>query len=263
MGYARTSIQLPNGIHLSYVDHGAPEAVPVLFLHGITDSSFSFSPVLPLLGSEVRAIAPDQRGHGDSDKPATGYSIEDLAGDALALLDALGIGKAVVVGHSMGSFVAQNIAVCAPERVSGLMLVGSGSPRAEAVCTLRDCVATMSDPLSEEFVREFQLSTIWRPVSDEFFEKVVSESMKVPVRVWQGCLAGILHHAPALEQISAPTLILWGDRDAVFLGEDQDRLQRRVPGAELRVVPDVGHAYHWEVPELLVKELHSVLPIPA
>ena len=258
-----STVRLKNGIRLNYVEQGPGEGTPVLFLHGITDSSFSFSPVLPLLGPSVRAIAPDQRGHGDSDKPPTGYTTDHLAADALALLDALEIPAAIVVGHSMGSFVAQQMAVRAPERVAGLVLVGSGSPHTDAVYGLLAATAELSDPVPEEFCRQFQMSTICRPVPPEFLEAVVSESRKVPLRVWTGCLDGMLRHAPPLERICCPSVLLWGDCDAVFCREEQEELRCRIPGARLRIASGVGHAYHWEAPDQFVHELQSVLPVSA
>lgn len=257
MTQERRSIRLKSGLRLSYVEHGPGDGVPVLLLHGITDSSFSFSPILPLLSPDIRAIAPDQRGHGDSDKPQTGYTIEQLAADAVELLDALQIRTATVVGHSMGSFVAQQIAVTAPARVSSLVLVGSGSPHNDTMYALRDQVAELSDPVPESFAREFQISTIWRSLPLDFLDSVVNESMKVPARVWTGCVDGMLRFSPLLERIACPTLLLWGDRDAIFSRPEQEDLRCRISGAQLRIASDVGHAYHWEAPERFAAELHS------
>ena len=257
------SALLHTGIRLSYVEQGPRDGTPVLFLHGLTDSSFSFSPVLPLLGSDVRAIAPDQRGHGNSEKPQNGYTTDHLAADALGLLDVLQVPSAVVVGHCMGSFVAQQIAVRSPERVARLVLVASGSPQTEAMYTLLSATAGLSDPVPEEFCREFQMSTISRPLSPDFIDAVVKGSSKVPLRVWTGCLEGLLRHAPPLQQIACPTTILWGDRDSVFSREEQEELRSRIPEAELRIATGVGHAYHWEAPGQFLNELESLLPVPA
>ena len=97
----------------------------MLLLHGYTDSWRSFELILPHLPSSVRAIAPSQRGHGDADRPASGYGAADLAADAVALMDALGLDRAVVAGHSMGSLVAQRVALDHPGRVRGLVLLGA------------------------------------------------------------------------------------------------------------------------------------------
>ena len=94
---------LETGPSLHYAECGNREGKPVVLLHGWPDSWFTFSRVLPLLPKSLRAVAVDQRGFGDSDRPAHGYEIRDLAADVDAFLAALGIEKATVVGHSMGS----------------------------------------------------------------------------------------------------------------------------------------------------------------
>ena len=124
---SRAQDRVSTGVSLEVAERGAPGGQPVLFLHGYTDSWFSFSSVLERLPPTVRAIVPTQRGHGDSDRPECCYRPSDFAADAVALLDALGVPRATIVGHSMGSFVAQRLAVDAPGRVSRLVLVGSGA----------------------------------------------------------------------------------------------------------------------------------------
>src|SRR3712207_1329643 len=101
------TVALPAGVTLPYVEQGDPAGVPVLLLHGYTDSWRSWEPVLPSLPGSVRAVAPTQRGHGDAGRPASGYGPHDFAADLAAFVDALGLGPAVVAGTSMGSIVAQ------------------------------------------------------------------------------------------------------------------------------------------------------------
>src|SRR5918995_66980 len=113
-----TMLRLPSGLGLHVAEQGVRDSPVVLMLHGYTDSWFSFSRILPLLPWDLHVLVPDQRGHGASDRPSDGYTPDDFAGDAIQLLDRLGIEKASVVGHSMGSFVAQRLAARVPERVS-------------------------------------------------------------------------------------------------------------------------------------------------
>ena len=99
--------------------------MPVVFLHGVTDSWRSLKVVLDRLPATLRALAITQRGHGDSSKPDEGYGYADMAEDLREFMDALGLPAAVVVGHSMGSMVAQRFAADHPERVAGLVLMGA------------------------------------------------------------------------------------------------------------------------------------------
>lgn len=250
-------LRLRSGLHLNVVDHGPVDGRPVLMLHGWGDSAWSFSPVLPLLSADIRAIVPDQRGHGDSDRPLQGYEMSSLAGDALDLLDALQIPRATIVGHSMGGFVAHQIATIAPARVERLILVSSSSePRGEPVKALREMVDAISDPVDPLFVRSFQASTIAKDVPEEFFRKVLAESHKLPARVWKAAYSGFMDHEPAdPRQVTCPVDLLWGDRDELFLRAEQDRNLRIHPGARLTVLEGVGHAAHWEEPQALARLL--------
>src|SRR5687767_4157033 len=119
------AVALPNGIRLPYVEQGDPAGVPMLLLHGFTDSWRLFEPVLPYLPASIRAFAVTQRGHGDADRPASGYHPQDFAADIAAFMDALQLERAIIVGHCMGSTIAQRFAIAYPERTLGLALLSS------------------------------------------------------------------------------------------------------------------------------------------
>ncbi len=103
-----------------------------------------------------------QRGHGDSDKPATGYRVQDFAADVVPLLDALGIGRAVVAGHSGSCLVARRVALDHPERVAGLVLEASPSTlrdHAGLAAFVESVVVTLEDPIDSAFARSFVADT--------------------------------------------------------------------------------------------------------
>ena len=118
-------VRVGTGVRLHFVEQGDPTGQPIILLHGYSDSWVSWTQVLPLIDRKYHVYVPDLRGHGESDRPAIGYTFPDFAGDVIAFMDAKGIKKATIVGHSMGSFVAQHVATMAPERVEQLVLVGS------------------------------------------------------------------------------------------------------------------------------------------
>jgi len=91
-------VRLKTGVRVRYVEQDDPNGIPVIMLHGYTDSSVSYSRVLPLMNAKYRVFALDQRGHGDSDRPASGYKFSDFAADVVAFMDAKNLKKAVVVG---------------------------------------------------------------------------------------------------------------------------------------------------------------------
>src|SRR5215813_5937014 len=117
--------RLSTGVRLRYAESGDPAGHPIILLHGYTDSWFSFSRALPYFDPSHHVYILDQRGHGDSDRPASGYTFSDFAADVIAFMEAKGIKRATLVGHSMGSIVAQGVALLAPERVERLVLIGS------------------------------------------------------------------------------------------------------------------------------------------
>jgi non-heme chloroperoxidase len=254
------SVVLPNQVTLPYVEQGDPAGVPVLLLHGVTDSWRSFEPVLPHLPPSLHAFALTQRGHGDADRPLTGYGFHDFAADVAAFVDTLRLGRAIIVGHSMGSGVAQRVVLDYPDRVLGLVLLGSFAdlPTNPGVAALWDsAISRLVDPIDPRFVREFQQSTLAQPVPAAFFETAVHESLKVPARVWKATFTTFLREgwSGELGQITAPTLIVWGDQDRFCPRGDQDTLVAAIPDSRLLVYPRAGHALHWEEPAHFAADL--------
>ncbi len=256
------SIELPNQITLSYVEQGDRAGIPVVLLHGVTDSWYSYSPVLPHLPTAMHIFAITQRGHGDSSHPELGYRFDDFAADLAAFMDVMAIPSAVIVGHSMGSAVAQRFAIDYPDRTAGLVLAGTfasmrDNPDVQAIWDA--AISTITDPVDPEFVRDFQQSTLAQPVSDAFFDGVIRESLKVPAHVWRATFTGFLQEGfdHRLVQIKVPTRLIWGDRDAFCPWLDQERLLTAIPGANLLIYPDAGHALHWEYPDRFAADLQS------
>ena len=250
-------VRLSNGITLHYATQGPRTGPAVILIHGYSDSWFSFSRILPLLGSQLRVIAPDMRGHGDSERPlGGGYRIADMADDVIRLMDALNVPMAVVIGHSMGSFVARRVFELAPARVSRLVLIG-GALRCDndGVRDLQRVVNALTDPVDETFVREFQLSTIAAPVPPPFLEAVIANSRRMPARIWKAVIQGLIEFEPTVLRPEVRTLVLGGRQDAVFSNTEQMVLARQFPRGELHLMDGVGHTLHWEQPQTFVNAL--------
>src|ERR687894_1165851 len=261
---AFATIQLATGVRLHYAERGDREGEAIIFLHGYSDSWYSFSRMLPWLSPEYHAFALTERGHGDSDKPECCYTLDNYAADVDAFMDAVGIEGATLVSHSGGTLIAPRVALSYPQRVSRLVLIGSAIMGAhnETMLGLGEEVRALEDPVPPEFAQEFQESTIHHPISEEFLSTAVSESLKLPARVWRNYWEGVIltpDHAARLGEIDAPTLILWGEQDAFFPHEEQERLASTIPNATLEVYPETGHAVHWERPERFVTDLEAFM----
>ena len=257
-----STAQLKTGIRVRYAFKGDPSGTPMILLHGYGDSWFSFSPILPLLDNKYRVYILDQRGHGDSDRPSGNYALKQFAEDVLAFMDAVNVKQATVVGHSMGSFVAQHVAATAPERVNKLVLVGSATKiRNNVVSDLHREISTLTDPVPEKFIHDFQTSVAFQPLPQDFLMGVIKESGKLPARVWQEVMAQMLSPEAdvQLTKIKAPTLIIWGDKESIFPRSEQDALVAVLKNSLLKVYPDTGHAPNWERPERFAKDLQIFL----
>jgi pimeloyl-ACP methyl ester carboxylesterase len=251
---------LDTGVRLHYAEQGDAGGRPIVCLHGFTDSWFSFSRVLPLFPADWHSYAISQRGHGDSERPEAGYTMPELAADVVAFMDVMGLPQATIVGHSMGSLVAIELARALPSRVARLVLVGSATTmRSEDVLALKQEVDALTDPVPEAFARAFQESTIHHPVPLEFLAGVVAESLKVPARVWRAALDGQLaaDYTEDVRQIRTPTLVLRGSADTLFPQASRDALVSGLPNRVFKSYSDTGHAPHWERPEAFVRDVQE------
>jgi len=254
-----SDIRLSTGIRLHYAEQGPATSEPIILLHGYSDSWFSFSRVLTPLARDRRVYALDLRGHGKTDKPAAGYHMRDLAADVIAFMDAKSIVRATVIGHSMGGFVAQQVALAAPKRVGHLVLVATGTTPRNIVGMdeLEKAVMALPDPVPDAFAREFQLSTVHAPVGDEFIDRAVAESLRLPARVWREIFNGLKATDPAvaLGRAGIPTLVVSGEKDTYITREETEALVAMVGAARQRTYANTGHAVHWEQPAAFAKDV--------
>lgn len=252
MTIAPTKIALSTQVGLSLVDLGDRRSEDVLvLLPGLSDSWRSYEAVLPHLPRSIRTIAVSQRGHGDSEKPQTHYSVRDYVADLQALLNALGVRHAVVAGHSSASVVARRFALDHPERVAGLVLEGSFVNLAGVPEEIRAKFRALTDPIPREFVRDFTAGTFVHAPPPDFVDAMVDESLKVPARVWRETFAALVAYDDARElpTLATPTLIVWGDRDGIIDRSATETLAQSVRSSKLLAYGNVGHTPHWETPE--------------
>ena len=261
-GDGRVSVvRLATGVTLRYEEFGDPAGTPIVMLHAWGESRRCFDRLVPLLPRSIRALTLDQRGHGDAESPPTGYALSDFAGDVVAFLDEVGLAAAVLVGSSSGGYVAQRVAADSAARVSGLVLLGAprsllGRP------PFADDVDRLADPVDRGWVRD---SLDWFPryqdVPAGYLEDRVDDGVRVRARVWRETFNGLITASPPTEsgRITAPTLVIWGERDELLPRADQEALAAAAPRGRLVVYADTGHLVLWEQPTRIAADLVDFL----
>lgn len=259
----KKEVRLSNGIRIAYVEAGNPDGEPLLLLHGFTDSSRSFSPMVPYLG-RYRLLIPDQRGHGASDAPECCFGSSQLAHDARLFLDALGVHRAAVAGHSLGSMVAISLAADHPDRVSKLILIGSTAlVPVKRGDWLYDNATAVNDRLepATQFAKDWHPANQPTPIEPSFAEAMNAELYSIPGHVWRGVMRELSdvpvgRHAA---DVKAPVLVLSGGKDALFPSEHHQSLMKTFPQAKGHVFPELGHNPNWERPQEVAAAISSFL----
>jgi non-heme chloroperoxidase len=260
--FIEKSLRLPNAVTLRYVEQGAADGTPVILVHGYPDSWRSYASVMQHLPEQLRVIALSLRGYGQSDRSYGNYHPRDLAADLNEFMVRLGIPAAYIVGHSMGSYVAEHLALDHPERVMGLVLIGTFRTlvgRAD-LAEMLSALEQMDEEVDLGLVRDFQQSTLAQAVPTEFLDAIIAESAQVPGHVWRGALRELMRidHFDELPRIKAPTVVFWGDRDTMSTLRDQHAIAKAV-GGELRLYTGAGHSLHWEEPKRFAQDLAKLV----
>ncbi len=254
-----------NGVDLFYDLTGPEEAPLVAFSNSLGTSLEMWDAQVRALGGRARCLRYDTRGHGRSpavDAPAT---IDDLAADLAGLLDALGIGRAHVVGLSLGGMTGQAFAATYPARVERLVLMATAAimgpasaweERATAV--RRDGMAAVVDAVMQRwFTPGFAGDTRAQAVRRQI---LATEPRGYAVAC--GAIAD-MDLRGRLSSIAAPTLVLAGADDPATPVAKSEEIVAGIPGAELVVVPDAAHLLNVEQPDFVTERLVAFLGLPA
>ncbi len=251
-----------NGVHLNVEQSG--EGPPLVLLHGFTGSAAGWAEHAAAFAARHTTVAVDLLGHGRSDAPddPSRYGIGHAAEDVLGVLDALGIGRASLLGYSMGGRVAIALAIVAPERLDALVLE-SASPGIRDASSRRERTATdaaLAAAIEQDGVGAFV--DRWERLPLFASQAALPEQARRELRarrlqnnpaglanslrgLGQGAQPDMREHLPA---VRAATLLIAGALDPAYcaLGEE---MRAMIPRARLEIVPDAGHAVHLEQPE--------------
>lgn len=248
---AKKTVNLPNGITMAYSEMGDSEGDPLVLIHGYSDNSRSWSLLAPYL-TERHIYAIDLRGHGKSSAPECCYAYTDLAYDVHLFLEALDIGKADIVGHSLGSLTTQLLSAQHPEQVKKAVLLSSTVETGSGPGSwLWDNIMPLQPPIDPN--GQFMMDWYWNPnpVDQDFISAERTESAAMPIHVWRGVLWGTaLGSLSAFTGlVEAPMLIVWGDQDQLFDAAHQENLKQAYPNARFETFEGAGHNMFWEMPE--------------
>jgi pimeloyl-ACP methyl ester carboxylesterase len=245
-----------NGIELFYEERGTGE--PVLLIMGITAPGAVWELHAQFWQERFRCLLPDNRGVGRTDKPAGPYTSAMMADDFAGLLDALGLERVRVVGCSMGSIIAQQLALRHPQRVRSLVLMCPWA-RCDAYARgIFEHMQTIKGRLRpEEFMQYIQLLIFSKPTWDdpkgladliEGRRQAAENAQPQPLHALEAQAAACTSHntLAELSRISCPALVIGGSADIFTPPWMATEVASGIPGAELHLYPGAGHAFHWE-----------------
>ncbi|CAB3666732.1 alpha/beta fold hydrolase [Trinickia soli] len=239
-----------NGTRIHIKQRGSGD-LALVFLHYYGGSSRTWDRVANKLSDRYRIVAIDHRGWGDSEAPADGYRIADLAADAEGVIETLGLQRYVLVGHSMGGKVAQLIASRRPRGLEGLVLVAP-SPPSPMLISDEQRATLAAAYLSRESV-EFVIDRVLtaKPLDADCREQIIEDSLKAAPQAkaaWPNVAMGEDITA-AVASIDAPTLVIAGELDQVDrVATLQAELLPRIPQAAMHILPGTGHLSPLEAP---------------
>jgi 3-oxoadipate enol-lactonase len=250
-------------LDLHYVERGSGPAL--LLVPGIPAIASDWAPLAERLSGSRRVIAYDNRGSGASSVTPAPYTCAQLAADAVALLDELGVERADVFGMSLGGMIAQEMALRSPDRVHRLVLGCTHCGLEHAPRPDREAgraFALETDDWAERMraLAPFAFADgVDAELLSRFIEKK-SRDVQDP-EGYRGQIAAALTHDTydRLHEIDCPTLIVTGDGDRVIPAASSDVLHERIPRSRLEVVPGAGHLFFLEQPEASVRLLEDFL----
>jgi pimeloyl-ACP methyl ester carboxylesterase len=249
-----------NGIKIHYEVHGKGD--PLVLIAGLGYPTWQWHRMLPYLDQQLQVIAFDNRGVGGTDTPAGPYTAELLAADTAALMGALNIESAAVMGHSMGGFIAQELALSYPQKVSKLILSSTNFGGPHHVPITAEAMAVMSDVSSDPITRfKNGLLVSTAPAFGEQHPEIIQEWLDwrianpLDLAGYQAQMAiglGLISEEASFENklpgIEVPTLILFGAHDKVVPPANAELLAAKIPNPKIVILPDAGHFFPMEVP---------------
>lgn len=262
-----------DGATIAYSDTGrpsrAPDAPTVFFGHGLLFSGWMFGAQIEALRDDYRCVTIDWRGQGDSPAAKTGYDMDTLSRDAIALIEHLEIAPVHYVGLSMGGFVGQRIAARRPELVRSLTLLDTSAERERPRGRIEYPVLASVYPLVgirplRKQVEDVMLGPTFRkdprsgPVVDEWID-FLARCDRNGIRKAVLAVANRRGVTDEIGSITAPTLVIVGEHDNATPPKQARKIAELIPGARLEIVKNAGHSSTIEQPEAVTASIQPFL----
>ncbi|MCZ7571126.1 MAG: acetoin dehydrogenase dihydrolipoyllysine-residue acetyltransferase subunit [Ardenticatenaceae bacterium] len=250
------------GLRLHYVAAGGAASglktshLPVVLVHGLGGSTLLWQPNVTALATSHRVIALDLPGHGRSGKPPADYSVEFFAGALAGFLEAMGLERAALVGHSFGGHACLRLALAQPERVARLVLVDAGGLGPEiSTGFLQPMLAGLSREATESMLAGLfhNPALVMRPMVEATHEMLAQPG------AWEALVAAAGRATAGgsqtevlldrVNELTMPVLLIWGGADAVIPVAHGRAAQAAIRGAELWVAENAGHCPQLEAAE--------------
>jgi 3-oxoadipate enol-lactonase len=255
------AVIMVNGVKVAYTLSG--EGLPIVLLHGWMCNRRFWNETMHFLSQSCQVLSIDFRGHGDSDVPTGGYSLEQLAEDAYKVIEGLGFNRVVVVGHSMGGMVAQQFCINHMDHVSGLILVTTIAADLEnRLISKRIELETPHVGFRNAFLKYFD--GWFAPSTDrKIIQWVRDEMLRVPDHISISLVRSYRQFdlRSYLLNLSIPTLVIGAGADASAVPSESRILAETIPTAQLVMVKGSGHFPMLEKPMLLNKAIEEFLSI--
>lgn len=263
-----TLYKVVNGVSIAYTDTGNSGDIPVVFIHGFPLDKSMWNDQLQACSGKYRTIAYDIRGFGESEEGSAGYSIDLFTKDLLEFMNALEIEKAVLIGFSMGGYIALNAMRKFPEKIIGLVLADTQCQadteeayekrmktcekiRRESISVYADEVLPALLATSEEGSDNSNAIIAMRTIIEGTSKDVLCNTLVAMANREATC--------GTLKNITVPTLLLVGEDDTLTPVEKSESMNAEIPGATLHVIPYSKHLSNIDNPEIFNRHLGAFL----
>jgi 3-oxoadipate enol-lactonase len=241
----------------------------IVFAHGLLWDHEMFIHQIEHFKKQYRCIAFDFRGQGKSAVTKTGYDMDNLTKDTLALLDKLVDGPVHFVGLSMGGFVGMRLAIYHPERISSLILLETTAdpepqeniPRYSKLCFIAKWIS-ISLIIDKTMAIMFSQSFLNNPAKVAIKREYQNRLKSLKRWTFTRAVFGVIHRQgiyQELDKIDAPTLIMVGDEDVATFPAKSERMQQAIKSSQLVIIPEAGHTSSIEQPQRVIDELQRFL----